>query len=76
MDDKLKLHGVVIESQKGGYTGYFSEFPEAIAEGETEEEVRKNMFDALIEIISFKKGTDNESHKEGTTSFELNLEIA
>ncbi len=39
-EEKLKLHGVIIESRSGGFTGYFSEFPEAIAEGETEEEIR------------------------------------
>ena len=76
MEEKLKLHGVLIESQEGGFTGYFSEFPEAIAEGETEEEVRKNMFDALIEILSYKKEMSASELPENSSSFELNLEMA
>ena len=70
----LKLHGVIIESQKGGFTGYFSEFPEAIAEGETEDEVQSNLFEALKEVISYRRS--QPSIKNGESSFELNLEIA
>lgn len=72
---KLKLHGVIIESQQGGFTGYFSEFPEAIAEGENEEEVQKNLFEALKEVISYRRNEPSIA-KKGTSSFELNLEIA
>lgn len=72
---KLKLHGVIIQSQQGGFMGYFSEFPEAIAEGESEQEVQQNLFEALKEVISYRRSTP-EVTKEGTSSFELNLEIA
>lgn len=70
----LKLHGIIIESQQGGFTGYFSEFPEAIAEGETENEVQKNLFEALKEVLSYRR--NEPLMKDGESSFELNLEIA
>ena len=74
-DGTLKLHGVIIESLKGGFTGYFSEFPDAIAEGETEEEVQKNLFHALQEVISYRR-ENSFVEKKGSSSFELSLEIA
>ncbi len=73
----LKLHGVVVESLKGGYTGYFSEFPEAIAEGETEAEMQSNLLEALREVLSYKREeSGNAPVQDGSSSFELNLEIA
>lgn len=70
----LKLHGIIIQSQQGGYTGYFSEFPEAVAEGETEDEVQKNLFEALREVLSYRRSQPTK--KAGESSFEFNLEIA
>ena len=75
-EGKLSLHGVVIQSQQSGFTGYFTEFPEAIAEGETEEEVKKNLFEALMEVLSYKREQSGVQSKEGSSSFEVNLELA
>lgn len=74
MTNNLKLRGIIVESQQGGYMGYFSEFPEAVAEGDTTEEVKENMIIALNEVLAYK--SEQNTSQEGVSSFELNLAIA
>lgn len=57
---KVSLTAVFIEDPTdGGYTGFFKEFPGAVAEGETEEEVQQNLFLALSYMLKFNR-EDNE----------------
>lgn len=43
----MKLTAVFIPAQEGGYTALIEEIPGAISEGETIEEARENLTDAL-----------------------------
>lgn len=38
-----------------GYTGFFAEFPGAVAEGDTQEEAETNLFKALNYMVQFNK---------------------
>jgi|GEM_PF-3849219 predicted RNase H-like HicB family nuclease len=38
-----------------GYTGFFAEFPQAVAEGKTQEEVEENLFKALFFMLKFNR---------------------
>jgi len=52
----VSLTGVLIQDANGGgFTAFFAEFPEAVAEGETESEVQKNLFEALSNVLEVKK---------------------
>ena len=53
---KLSLTGILVEEEGSGFTAFFAEFPEAVAEGDTEEEAQKNLFEALSNILEIKKG--------------------
>jgi len=43
----------VPESEGGGYTAYTEELPGAISEGDTLEEARENLQDAVATLIQF-----------------------
>ncbi len=43
----MNLTAVFIPADEGGYTALVEEIPGAISEGETIEEARENLFDAL-----------------------------
>jgi predicted RNase H-like HicB family nuclease len=53
--DHFGLNSVIFTTQSGRYTGFFEEFPEIIAEGETEIEVRKNLFKTLEIVLEHKR---------------------
>lgn len=77
MNPQVKLTGVIIQSKSGGYTGYFAEVPEAIAEGNTQEEVKSNMFEALSVILDFRKSEANDNSLDpSVSSFDVTLEVA
>lgn len=38
-----------------GFTGFFAEFPGAVAEGDTQEETESNLFKALNYMVQFNK---------------------
>lgn len=63
-----------------GYTGFFAEFPEAIAEGDTKEEVKKNLWEALNIMLKWKKEEVEEERvglDQGLVETELfELEVA
>lgn len=53
---RISITGVMIQDSKNkGWTAYFAEFPEVIAEGDTEEEAQKNLFEALQIVFETKK---------------------
>ncbi|MCO5251759.1 MAG: type II toxin-antitoxin system HicB family antitoxin [Candidatus Kapabacteria bacterium] len=47
MENKLKLTIVYTPCEEGGYTAYIKEMRGVISEGETKEEARENVLDAL-----------------------------
>lgn len=53
---ELSLNVILIRDSTGpGFTGFFAEFPEVIAEGATEEETEKNLLDTLIVALDYKR---------------------
>lgn len=56
----ISFTSVFIADPKGrGYTGYFAEFPDLTAQGETKEEVEENLISSLKGILKFNKGKEN-----------------
>ncbi|MCX6155682.1 MAG: type II toxin-antitoxin system HicB family antitoxin [Candidatus Kapabacteria bacterium] len=62
MDNKLKLTIVYKVCEEGGYTSYIKEMRGVISEGETIEEARANVLDAL--------GLMLESDREDSINFD------
>lgn len=57
------LNVILVKDQKGlGFTGFFAEFPEVIAEGKDEKETERNLIDTLIGALDFKKQTLMDSN--------------
>ena len=60
---EMPLHGILIQdTTDGGYTSLLAEFPEVIAEGETEEEARNNLMQAFKVVLDFKREEFNAEH--------------
>jgi len=58
---RLKLTAVYVPAPEGGYTCRFEELPEVFSEGETIEEAKANLLDALNQIMEYHREI-----KEGT----------
>jgi predicted RNase H-like HicB family nuclease len=52
---KLKLTAVFEPASEGGYTSHFEELPEVFSEGETLEEAKTNLLDALTEVMEYHR---------------------
>ena len=48
---ELKLTAIYEEAEEGGYIGYVSEIPGANTQGETLEEVRENLKEAVLLLL-------------------------
>ena len=60
---ELSITGVMIQDQQSkGYTAYFAEFPEVIAQGEDLEEAKQNLIDAFKSMIEFKSEEAKEEY--------------
>lgn len=52
----LSLTGIIIQDRNDrGFTAYFAEFPEVIADGTTKEEATENLIDALKIMVETRK---------------------
>ena len=49
------ISGIIQKNANGWYTGQCEQIPEAISQGETLEEVKENMADAIKMVIDYKK---------------------
>lgn len=59
-DTSLNLTAIFLPDNKGrGYTGYFAEFPDLIAQGSTREDVELNLISSLKDILAFNKAQEN-----------------
>lgn len=67
-----ELTGILIQDPKdSGFTAYFAEFPEVIAEGTTEKEAKNNLITALKTVLEIKRSemtADNDGHNHGKVS--------
>jgi predicted RNase H-like HicB family nuclease len=69
----MQLTAVFIPAPEGGYSAFVEEIPGAISEGETIEEARENLADALRMVIECnreiaRKGLGSDARRE---AFEL-----
>jgi predicted RNase H-like HicB family nuclease len=78
-NEKVSFTGILIQDKDKGYTAYFAEFPEVIAEGDNEEEAAQNLFEAFRIMLEVKKQEmRQDSHFDVNSrikSFELAVQL-
>ena len=70
---KLKLTAVFEPAPEGGYTCHFEELPEVFSEGESLEEAKANLLDALSQIMEYHREEARKSLAPGVVREELQL---
>ena len=70
---KLKLTAVFEPAPEGGYTCHFEELPEIFSEGETVDEARANLWDALEQVMTCHRKEARKSAVPGAVREELQL---
>ena len=71
---KLKLTAVFQEAPEGGYTCGFEELPDVFSEGETIEEAKANLLDALKLVLEYHRDESRKQPKrKGMVREELEL---
>ena len=73
MENKLKLTIVYTPCEEGGYTTYIKEMRGVISEGETKEEARENVLDALGLMLEVDR---DESELEDSTINKITDELS
>lgn len=76
---KLSLNAIMIQDKNfNGFTAYFKQFPNIIAEGENESDAMANLFNALHDVFKYKSekeatpvNFDNLNVIEKSINFEL-----
>ena len=77
--DVPELIGILIQDpEDNGFTAYFAEFPEVIAEGNTEAEAKTNLIHALKIMLETKRSEmTSDVHNHGKiSSFAYPLALA
>lgn len=69
----MKLTAVFIPAPEGGYTALVEEIPGAISEGETIEEARENLADALRMILECNRDIAREQAVTGAVREPMEL---
>jgi predicted RNase H-like HicB family nuclease len=72
-DLNLKLTAVSEPASEGGYTCQFDELPEVFSEGDTLDEAKANLLDALAEVMEYHKEEARKNAVPGATRQEFNL---
>ncbi len=71
---KIDYTAIIEKSNDGWYVGQIQEIPEAIAQGKTIEELKKNLIDALELVIDYhREQTTNRYHGRKYIKRKLNL---
>ena len=52
---KLKLTAVFEPAPEGGYRCHFEQLPEVLSEGETLDDAKANLWDAVTEVIEYRR---------------------
>ena len=77
-NENISITGILIQDPiDNGYTAYFAEFPEVVAEGDSEMEAKQNLHNALKIMFELRKQESTMVHPnlEGRVS-SFNLQIA
>jgi predicted RNase H-like HicB family nuclease len=70
---KLKLTAVFEPAAEGGYTCQFEELPEVFSEGDTIEEAKTNLLDALAQVLEYHREEARKHMAPGALREELQL---
>jgi antitoxin HicB len=70
---KLKLTAVFEPAPEGGYTCRFEELPEVFSEGETLDEAKGNLLDALTQVMEYHREEARKNAAPGAVREELQL---
>ena len=70
---KLKLTAVFEPAPEGGYTSHFEELPGVFSEGETLEEAKANLLDALIQVMEYHREEGRKNAVPGSLREEMQL---
>jgi predicted RNase H-like HicB family nuclease len=73
---KLKLTAVFEPAPEGGYTCHFEELPEVFSEGESLDEAKSNLLDALTQIMEYHREQARKSGAPGAVREELQLAVS
>ena len=69
----LKLTAVFEPAAEGGFTCHFEELPEIFSEGETVDEARTNLWDALEQVMTYHREEARKRAVPGAVREELRL---
>jgi predicted RNase H-like HicB family nuclease len=61
----MNLTAVYVPADEGGYTAFVEEIPGAITQGETIEEARENLVDALRMVLECNRQLARETESSG-----------
>jgi antitoxin HicB len=70
---KLKLTAVFDPAPEGGFTCHFEELPEVFSEGETLDEAKANLMDALLQVMEYHREEARKNARPGALREELEL---
>ena len=70
---KLKLTAVFEPAPEGGFTCHFEELPEVFSEGETIDEAKANLVDALTQVMEYHREEARKNPAPGAVRQELQL---
>ena len=70
---KLKLTAVFEPAPEGGFTCHFDELSEVFSQGETLEEAKVNLLDALTEVMEYHREEARKTIAPGAVRQELQL---
>jgi predicted RNase H-like HicB family nuclease len=72
----LTLTAVFEVAPEGGFTSHFEELPEIFSEGESIEQARANLFDALKEIMEYHRSEARKSKPQDAVREAIQLVAA
>ena len=70
---KLELTAVFEPAPEGGFTCRFEELPEVFSEGETLDEAKANLLDALTRVMEYHREEARKNAAPGSVREELQL---
>ena len=70
---KLKLTAVFEPAPEGSYTCHFEELPEVFSEGETLDQAKGNLLDALAQVMEYHREEARNNATPGAVREELQL---
>jgi predicted RNase H-like HicB family nuclease len=73
---KLKLTAVFEPAPEGGFTCHFEELPEVFSEGETLDEAKANLLDALTQVMEYHREEARKNAPPGSVREELQLAVS